>query len=651
MSGKRKQSFLFALGAMNMLNEKQKDLLTFLEKHKDSWITSKKLAAYCECTTRTIRNRVASINAELPGKITASTYGYRLNTEIQAIGEQPLRNDRKSRILLELLKKSADGIDIYELADHLFISESTLKADIQQMKKEFTAKNIQIIFEKDVVKLVGTERAKRRYMISLLYDESNLQEKLKASIQQMIGYISLAALQEMIRTVFAGHEIRINQYTLNNIVLHYAISIERIRQGHIIKKQTDNQDFQTKREYELAKEIADKLAEEYAIAFSEGELEQLALLFIGIQNETSANSKNKQLKEVVDEKIITVLQDVLKQVKKTYLIELGDDQEFFNKLAIHVQSLYHRSKYDTFARNSSLLDLKTAYPLIYDISVYISSLIQEKLAIWFNEDEISFIALHIGSFLGTQKNSIEQASLLLVANDYHDLSENIVAKLENTFGEQIFIKTANEAAIKSQSYDMLLTTDHGIAVRYERAIFIQPLLHQNDLRKIEKRIYQIKEQKQKAKMHQYIDQFIPAELYFNQVDPPATPKEIRQQINQRLLQKGYIGEDFLQSVEKRESMSSTGFPSGIAIPHAIEISAVKSSVAVMTLQEPIMWEIYPVKLITFVTISKDESKVFNDFFERFIEIVSDAVNTKQLSASSSYEEFITRLKGMVDADE
>lgn len=635
-----------------MLNEKQKDLLTFLEKHKDSWITSKELAAYCECTTRTIRNRVASINAELPGKITASTYGYRLNTEIKAIGEQPLRNDRKSRILLELLKKSADGIDIYELADNLFISESTLKADIQQMKKEFTAKNIQIIFEKDTVKLVGTERAKRRYMISLLYDESNLQEKLKASIQQMIGYISLAALQEMIRTVFAGHEIRINQYTLNNIVLHYAISIERIRQGHIIKKQTDNQDFQTKREYELAKEIADKLAEEYAIDFSEGELEQLALLFIGIQNETSANSKNKQLKEVVDEKIITALHDVLKQVKKTYLIELGDDQEFFNKLAIHVQSLYHRSKYDTFARNSSLLDLKTAYPLIYDISVYISSLIQEKLAIWFNEDEISFIALHIGSFLRTQKNSIEQASLLLVANDYHDLSENIVAKLENTFGEQIFIKTANEAAIKAQSYDMLLTTDHSIAERYERAIFIQPLLHQNDLRKIEKRIYQIKEQKQKVKMHQYIDQFIPAELYFNQVDlAAATPKAIRKQINQRLLHNGYVGEDFLQSVEKRESMSSTGFPSGIAIPHAIEISAVKSSVAVMTLQEPVMWEAYPVKLIAFVTISKDESKVFNDFFERFIEIVSDAVNTKQLSTSSSYAEFIGRLKGMVDADE
>lgn len=635
-----------------MLNEKQKDLLTFLEKHKDSWITSKELAAYCECTTRTIRNRVASINAELPGKITASTYGYRLNTEIKAIGEQPLRNDRKSRILLELLKKSADGIDIYELADNLFISESTLKADIQQMKKEFTAKNIQIIFEKDTVKLVGTERAKRRYMISLLYDESNLQEKLKASIQQMIGYISLAALQEMIRMVFAGHEIRINQYTLNNIVLHYAISIERIRQGHIIKKQTDNQDFQTKREYELAKEIADKLAEEYAIDFSEGELEQLALLFIGIQNETSANSKNKQLKEVVDEKIITALHDVLKQVKKTYLIELGDDQEFFNKLAIHLQSLYHRSKYDTFARNSSLLDLKTAYPLIYDISVYISSLIQEKLAIWFNEDEISFIALHIGSFLGTQKNSIEQASLLLVANDYHDLSENIVAKLENAFGEQIFIKTANEAAIKAQSYDMLLTTDHSIAERYERAIFIQPLLHQNDLRKIEKRIYQIKEQKQKVKMHQYIDQFIPAELYFNQVDlAAATPKAIRKQINQRLLHNGYVGEDFLQSVEKRESMSSTGFPSGIAIPHAIEISAVKSSVAVMTLQEPVMWEAYPVKLIAFVTISKDESKVFNDFFERFIEIVSDAVNTKQLSTSSSYAEFIGRLKGMVDADE
>ncbi|MFR4753106.1 MAG: helix-turn-helix domain-containing protein [Enterococcus raffinosus] len=129
-----------------------------------------------------------------------SHFGYQLNPEakIQTRGLE----DRKSRIFLELLKHSSEGVDFYELAEKLFVSESTLKNDIQQLKKEITNDAIQIVFEQDFIKLTGPERAKRRYLISLLYNESDLQEKLKASIQQMIGYISLDNLQQTIQDCF-----------------------------------------------------------------------------------------------------------------------------------------------------------------------------------------------------------------------------------------------------------------------------------------------------------------------------------------------------------------------------------------------------------------------------------------------------------------
>ncbi len=182
------------------------------------------------------------------------------------------------------------------------------------------------------------------------------------------------------------------------MVLHFAISIERIRQGHSLKKSLNRDSAQRNAEFLIAEEISNKLAQQYDIHFSHAELEQLSLLFIGMQNETLMSEKSQQLSNFVNQKIITALQDVLTEVEQTYLVELHDE-EFFNKLAIHLQSLYYRSHYETFTRNSSLLDLKTAYPLTYDLAVYISSLIQDRLDIWFNDDEISFIALHIGFFL------------------------------------------------------------------------------------------------------------------------------------------------------------------------------------------------------------------------------------------------------------
>ena len=51
----------------------------------------------------------------------------------------------------------------------------------------------------------------------------------------------------------------------------------------------------------------------------------------------------------------------------------------------------------------------------------------------------------------------------------------------------------------------------------------------------------------------------------------------------------------------------------------------------MTLQEPLVWADHTIKLIAYIAINKEEANEFNDFFEKFIEIVSEPINTKQLS--------------------
>lgn len=631
-----------------MLTKKEKELIDYLAKKKH-WVTSDELAEFCLCTTRTIRNRVARINQNNPTLIETSHLGYQLNVDakLKASGTE----DRKSRIFLELLKHSSEGVDFYELAEKLFISESTLKNDIQQLKKEITNDAIQIVFEQEYIKLTGPERAKRRYLISLLYNESDLQEKLKVSIQQMIGYISLEKLQQTIQKVLFEHTIQINQYSLNNIVLHFAISIERIRQGHSLKKCLTNTHVQFNTEILIAKEITDKLVQQYDIYFSQAELEQLSLLFIGMQNEMLTNKNNQELSAFVDQKVITVLEDILSEVEYTYLVELHDE-EFFNKLAIHIQSLYYRSRYETFTRNSSLLDLKTAYPLTYDLAVYISSLIQDRLDIWFNDDEISFIALHIGAFLETQKHFRNQVTIQLIVHNYHDIGDKLSGQIEERFGESIHVIVTDNWQIASSTYDLLLTTDRKIASEQAGSVFIHPFLTTKDIKKVEKRIESIISQREKKRMYQAIEQFVLPELYFNQIDPAGlTPEDIRKQINQKLIQTGFVDEHFSQRVEKRERMSPTSFPSGIAVPHAVELEAIKSGVAIMTLQDSLVWADQSIQLIAYIAIGKNEANAFNDFFEKFIEIVSEPINTKQLSMSEDYEEFILRLKTMVEADE
>ncbi|EAD5169213.1 BglG family transcription antiterminator, partial [Listeria monocytogenes] len=626
-------------------------ILAYLHKQENKWVTSNELAAFCECTTRTIRNNIYKINEVTPNLINSTKQGYQINLNIPfEFQSESDVTERKSKLLLELIKNSTKGVDLFELADILYISEVTLKKDIQQLKNELKEADVKIVISKDRIKLIGKERAKRKYMISLLYEEGGYRESIKSRIQEMIEFVSIDKLQNIVKEVLAQESITTNQYSMMNIVLHYAISIVRIQQGNTLIETQKTLIRKHSKEYEISKKIAKILSEEYQIHFSEAETKQLGLLYVGLQNEQSANANHGELDQFVDKKIIDALKIVLANVEETYLIDLQNEQLFI-KLAIHVQSLYYRSRYKAYTRNLSLLDIKTSYPVTFDIAVYISSLLQEKLAIDFNEDEISFIALHIGSFLESENRDYIRLEIGLLVDDYHDLRTNMLKKLRARFENEATIELIENEDYE-ENFDIILTTNRDVALEKAGSIFIHPLLTTKDIKKITSRIQTKKKILENNIRGQQIDRYIVRSLYSNQIDPSElTPEKIREQMISKMEKQNFVTPEFKEKVEKREQMAPTSFPSGIAIPHSIKNDALQSGVSIMTLQEPIYWNDVKVKIIALVAISKKDATEFNDFFEKFVEIVSEPINTKRLSMVESFEEFIRKLKMMMEESE
>ena len=70
----------------------------------------------------------------------------------------------------------------------------------------------------------------------------------------------------------------------------------------------------------------------------------------------------------------------------------------------------------------------------------------------------------------------------------------------------------------------------------------------------------------------------------------------------------------------------------------------------MTLQETLKWDEYPFQIVALVAISQDEAKEFNDFFEMFIEIVSDPINVRLLTGAENFTEFILKMKMLVETE-
>ncbi|POE39158.1 hypothetical protein ACX51_14690 [Lacticaseibacillus paracasei] len=623
------------------MNHRQKDVFRYLQSHSERWVLSNELAEFCRISTRSVRNNISKIKDEMPGAILSSSQGYRFANSEQTAVPSSEAESRETQIFLLLLKKSDLGINIFDLADKLFISESTVRTDLQKLRKKFADSGLKIKTKGNEVFLNGGERAKRKYMVSLLYGEGDFKNQLKVSVQNMIGFISMSELEATIQGQLKKKNIKISTYTLYNIALHFAIGMARIREGHAIKATGKVGRIASTPAYELSVDVSDAISERYQVQFSELEKEYFSLLFIGIQNDIQ---EEKMLSNYVQSDVKEALKSVLASVEETYHIDLRS-HDFFVKLAVHIQSLYYRSQFDSYARNSSLQDIKASYPLIYDISVYIASMIQERLDIDFNDDEISFIALHLGALLESQQKMDQPIRVALIAENYHSIDQVIKDKLQTALGKHVSI--IDEAAYKEE-YDVLITTSRRVVSKQAGSVFINPLPTNSDLVRIQNRIISIQKQVQDREIYRYIDRFILRELYFNQTDPVyLTPAEIRQQMVARLVRHHYADKDYLESVEKREQMSPTSFPSGVAIPHSVVLNANKSGVSIMTMQESIQWAYYPVRLVVMVTVNPQEAQIYNVFFEKFIEILSDPVNVQLLSEAEGFESFKMRLKTLV----
>lgn len=639
------------------MNEKQKKLMHVLLKRTDEWITSDELASFFSVTTRTIRNIVAKINEEVPFLIESSNAGYTIckesyETYIKNVEMSNKSNQsRDSLILLELLKSSKEGLDIYNLSDKLYISESTLKNDIQRIKQTLLSDKLSISIRDNVVRLNGDEKFKRQYMVTLLYDESNIYKELSDTIQKMIHHISLDELRKTIRDVLDCHSVTVNDYALDNIVLHFAISIERIGQGYVLSENKQNLSvaIDLKRELAITDEIVTSLSEKYPLQFLEVERIQLSLQFVGLQNKSMSYSNQKNVERYVDTAIINTLETVLSQAEKIYLIDFSDE-EFFNKLAVHLQSLYYRSKFKIYTRNSSIMDIKINYPIIYDVSVYLASQIQEKLDIRFTEDEIAFIALHVGSLLEKQRTSKKDIQLLLFVNDYHTLSEQMKQTIEKALDSSVVISSIKTLAeLNYRPYDLLVTTNRDVATQFDDSIFVNPFLTERDINVLRKRVEVRVRVRKKESYHQLIERYFTSELFFNKLDTTNMGiSDITSRMVEELIVQGYVDDNFHESIIKRETMSPTSFPSHIAVPHSIELDAMKSGISIRTLQEPIKWADYYITMVAMVAINREDSQRFNKLFEIFTEVVSESYNIKRLTDAENFEEFIMRLKLMID---
>lgn len=632
------------------MNAKSLKLLNYLQS-QDDWTTSLQLSSKLNVSLRSIKSYISEIKETNPNLIISSRNGYKTNKyELQAflksidslVPQTP--EERIDYIIIKLVKTNEKFTDIYDLSKEIYVSEATLKADLYKVKRKCYEFDLSLIVSGNNISLEGLEKNKRRIMSSILYNKLNKSPLDISTIQDAFVDYDIEQIQTIITTIFKKYHYFINDYSLINLVLHITITIDRIKNNYIYDQTEESNKISIRQhEYIIARDIASELESAYNVKYNENEIYELGLLIISNATNLDYKTVNElNLHKLVGTDCLNLVKDLIQDINNYYYIDFNEP-EFLVRFALHIKNLLIRSKSNYYSKNPLTDSIKSNCPLIYDCAVNLSFRIKNYTNCEINEDEIAYIALHIGAAFENKKNLQTKITCAILFPQYYDLDIKLAENLSSAFNDSLLIKyiVTKEADLKNMNVDFIISTIQFTNFSDLPFAIINTFLTEKDRKLISNKIDEVKNNKQKLQFLDYMHSIFNESLFLKDKDF-KDENEVIEFMCAEMERQGYINPTFKQEVFAREAMSSTAF-NGIAIPHSMHMNAIKTGMFAIVNRHPIKWGKQQVNIIFLLTINKNEKKVFHDMFDSLTTILSDEINLKKLINCNSFDEFINTL--------
>lgn len=638
------------------MSDKYERLLDHLVQ-SDGWVTASELADQLGVTTRSVRSYVTAAKAAahpLP-IIAASTSGYRLNREAYATFASGVRakdsdfDTPRDRVhhLVRRLTEAPQGLDIHDLSDSLFVSESTIESDLRKVKTLCEEAGISLSRHGSVVTLTGSESDHRRLLSKLFHSESAQGFLELENVQREFASEDLGLFKTDLIEMLDAQGYFVNEYGVNSVLLHVAIAVDRVIRDE--RPQATPHPRDAERE-PVTFGLATLIGTHFDVQLADVDLEYLAkLLTTRVITPGQGQPVHEVAENYVDPTNLELVRSVVAQVSEEYLVDLNDEG-FMVRLALHLGNLVARAQDNSFSRNPLVRSIKTSYPMIYDVAVFMASQIQRAKSITMNDDEISYIALHLGSFLERQSRREERLTVAIVCPGYYDMHTILRERIETALGSELSVEvvvTRTDIDWLDFSTDLVLTTIAAKAMS-DNVVVIQPFLTDGDIDNIRRAITRVRRHRRRAQIKDDLLLYFSDGLFLRNAVADSEVDMIRT-LGALMVERGIIDESYVEGAVERELMSSTAFTDTIAVPHAMVMSATRTSIAIAVNETPMKWGENRVNVIALIAFSSSGRSSFQEVFDQFVEVFADRGDVLELiKRSTNFTTFIEELVHVID---
>lgn len=612
-----------------------------------TWISGTELSKIIQVDKKTIRNYIQELNNSGDYKINSSQKGYKLKTST-TIDNTISTNTPKERaqIILYKLLSNKNGISIFDLADELCVSESTIMNDVgNQLKSLISIYHLEINSKDYTLILNGDESNKRKLIGYIATHNSNGYFSSTETLQKLTPYININQIGDKLKQFCKESNLSINSYALNNLLIHIIIIIIRLQSNNSLPSETmENQssildnNVHKNEILDFANKISNYCSKLTDKNIPKNDFRQILLLIsLSIENISDTQIELDSFSSFIEKDFFKFVINSLIELKNKYNL-FDFDNEFICQFTLHSYNLLQRAKYNVSYPNPLASQIKHEYAPIYDMAVYYSHLMSKKYHITILEDEIGFIAFHIGSYLESHQPKSDKISCLIIAEDYHTSSRRLIHELHMSFGEELTVVDM----IPFSDYAPNIHADLIISSTifdypHPHVVFVNPIITKKNILLIHEEISKIEQEKKNSQTITLIHKIFQKKLYRRNIKKNS-PQEYIQYLCE--LAQEYVNDEFVSDVLAREAISSTAFTDQVAIPHSISVYTKKSFVCILHNNTPINWNKKKVNFVLLIGVAEKDMGVFRSVFDKIVDSFSSIENTVTYLKSSSYEEFI-----------
>lgn len=539
----------------------------------------------------------------------------------------------RQNYLFALLLNELKYYSVYELMEHLCISKNTLYMYLKNIRKTLSNYNLKLINNTNTgFKVIGTEYDKRKAILDLFLI-NDLQSYL-------VGFTDLEKLfltnidLDLLKTLESKHlyslQLLDSDFYHKNIISTIALAIARVKVGLTINEISIEvpklMDHALDAIYLFLKEIENS----FSITLPINEINYFILTLSINVPRLIKNPKNHPSESSI------IVDELLTSIYETSNLNWTKDKILFEDLVNHIENFIKISSIDKERKNPILSTIINSFPFAYSLSLTHLGVIGKKYNIFFSEDEVGYIALHIAGAIERHKAKTQQLNVIIVCGGGFAMSKIIESKINKKFPNKFNIK-------KTYSYaEFQLSNISDIDLTITTLPFTQentPTVY-IDMSNIDKAIDDLKYYLTDDQINNNVMQlFNPENFYYFDTDK-LSKKDLLVKMTVDLEKQNIVSEDFVSSVLERESLQTTLINDVIAIPHSMTMIANRSRVSVAIFPNGIQWEKdKKCNFIFLLAISKTDNEITDNLYDLILNLIDDKAMTKQLLKAYTFHEF------------